>query len=121
MELELIMEVELRAAVAEAKCEDMATQMEAAKAECETLKANLHKEQISNTELATRLESERSERARSDAMFKQLLELASVAEDPPEWEFKVRRDGAMQMTGVTAVAKKDINQNRGDSRYDLSS
>ena len=121
MNIEMIMEAELRAAVAEAKCEDMATQMDVAKVECESrvsaceakcedLKNALHQDQLANTALATRLEAERSERARSDAVFKQLLELASVPEDTMEWDFKVRRDGASQMTGVTAVPKKTINQ-----------
>ena len=131
MDMNALIEAEIRAAHAEAMCEAMQktqaeAQMEigrltalveqgkrdkeiliACRAECDDLESQLTSSQLKLADMTARHESAVQERARTYALFDEALkrkEPAQVVETAaPEWVFQVQRDGANNMTRVIAT------------------
>lgn len=108
-------------AIVESQRNDIAllkAQLSAANEECKripSLALQLHAAELQASDLSARLEAERAERERSDqllrsviAQFKDVMTMEEEHEvevgesSPPEWEFRIQRDGANQMIGVVA-------------------
>lgn len=112
MDMTALMEAEIRAALAEAKCEALEADLLATQEKVKFLESGMQVVQLKLMEQTTRAEDAAQERDRTHALFEEAIktrdpQVVEVKTETPEWTFQVQRDGANNMIGVIAKPRTE--------------